>query len=457
MSLLYVVWLFISIQVGSEKYQRNVPAIIVLSSFFSGFIIALPFLKRILGFNLNPVTIIKERWKLSESQAILIFFLFITAIAYTFFIPFVVSAGDEHSLLSAVQILIDNGIDYFFNIYVDIEWLGDRHPPLQALCIGFFAKFFDADLQLTSRILTSLLGLGTAGCTFLIAKLLFDTKTGLMAIILLYGIRLFFLHNIISGNDVFMTFFFTLTILISMVLIKSFPNKLELKTILLAFAAGIFLSLGILVKYTMLLILPLLLALFFFPLEFTTLREKFSFKIRHQYKTRAVYFFLVMFFFLPFTLSWLWFLFQSGYFQEQAVKFMNHAGASIEFNDGNLQIVENHFLDTFRLSLIKKSFFVLLPSGIGAYNLPLIGLSLLYLVKGEHSKKEKWSNRFILFWIGIVFISLILTLPVAKYFMPAFPPLAILMARGINWKFKSPYRIGVLAGILSFLSALIYL
>jgi hypothetical protein len=65
-----------------------------------------------------------------------------------------------------------------------------------------------------------------------------------------------------------------------------------------------------------------------------------------------------------------------------------------------------------------------LPSGLGAYTLPLILLGLLLLIRQRTN-----SDLFVLMWIGVVTILLILTLPDHRYFMVIFPALAMASAR----------------------------
>jgi hypothetical protein len=66
-----------------------------------------------------------------------------------------------------------------------------------------------------------------------------------------------------------------------------------------------------------------------------------------------------------------------------------------------------------------------LPSGLGAYNLPLILLGLWQLVSRAPRKASDW---YVLLWIGMTSLLLILTLPDHRYFMMIFPALAIAMA-----------------------------
>jgi hypothetical protein len=68
-----------------------------------------------------------------------------------------------------------------------------------------------------------------------------------------------------------------------------------------------------------------------------------------------------------------------------------------------------------------------LTSGLGLYNIPLLFMGALDLVR-----RRDQSSVFVILWVAIVSLVLILTLPDARYFMLAFPALAIGMARGLR-------------------------
>jgi len=84
-----------------------------------------------------------------------------------------------------------------------------------------------------------------------------------------------------------------------------------------------------------------------------------------------------------------------------------------------------------------------LPSGLGTYSLPLL------VVGGRRLLQRKsQADLLVLLWIGAVFVPLVLTLPGPRYFLPAFPALALMMACGLG-------RVGEAAGRL-ILVALLY-
>ena len=75
----------------------------------------------------------------------------------------------------------------------------------------------------------------------------------------------------------------------------------------------------------------------------------------------------------------------------------------------------------FRLGL--ESLFTRIPSSLGVYHAPLLLLGLLYLLKRRQS-----ADLLLLIWIGALSLSLFLTLPDHRYFLPIFPALAFVVA-----------------------------
>ncbi|EDN72288.1 membrane protein [Beggiatoa sp. SS] len=81
----------------------------------------------------------------------------------------------------------------------------------------------------------------------------------------------------------------------------------------------------------------------------------------------------------------------------------------------------------WRMQYRLKALFIEIPSALGVYNIPLLLLGGLTLVR-----KRSQSDLFILLWITLVFVPIMLILPDNRYFMPAFPALAIAMAHGVR-------------------------
>lgn len=77
-----------------------------------------------------------------------------------------------------------------------------------------------------------------------------------------------------------------------------------------------------------------------------------------------------------------------------------------------------------------------LPSGLGIYTLPMLLLGAWQLLQ-RRSQAD--------LWILAVFVPLILTLPGPRYFLPAFPTLALMMACGLGRVEEAAERIMIAA------------
>jgi 4-amino-4-deoxy-L-arabinose transferase-like glycosyltransferase len=89
-----------------------------------------------------------------------------------------------------------------------------------------------------------------------------------------------------------------------------------------------------------------------------------------------------------------------------------------------------------------------LPSALGVYNLPLIALGGLVLIN-----RRRAVDWVILFWIVSVWLPLFLTLPDHRYFLPSFPAVALLAALGLQQIPQATPR-GLLLSLLFAISAL---
>jgi hypothetical protein len=85
--------------------------------------------------------------------------------------------------------------------------------------------------------------------------------------------------------------------------------------------------------------------------------------------------------------------------------------------------------------MLAETFGTRLPSGIGAYNIPLLVLGAWAALR-----RRGESDLVLLIWVVVVSVGLALTLPDHRYFMIVFPALAILMARGVASVSNLPAR-----------------
>ncbi len=364
---------------------------------------------------------------------------------------YVHQGNDEQGFLEGAQILVSHGRQYFFDHYTEIPWLGRQHPPLPVLLIGYPAKILGSDVLLTSRFLASLLGLGISICTFFIAKKLFDQKTAVYSAILLFGIQLFYQLNLRGNNDIFVTFFFTLSILL-LLQINQAKNIKKLSSILgWSFLIGLSISLGNISKYTMVLIYPLLPLLLIWPfpnrLPYHPDKATFFSNLRAGTPQLAA----IVLCSLPLLVAWLLFLYQSDIYQDQVSQISGYLGTEVDWSEDEMQVKKFQFFNSWRMQFFLSAVFTRIPASFGLYSLPLIafGIGSWIVDKKREQAPNIWSNRFILGWMAVVFIPVLMTLPVDRYFMPAYPAIAILMAHGLQTFHLKSVRIPLLMLILS--------
>ena len=67
-----------------------------------------------------------------------------------------------------------------------------------------------------------------------------------------------------------------------------------------------------------------------------------------------------------------------------------------------------------------------LPSALGTYT-----LAMLFLGSWQVLQQPLTADTMILVWIGVPSVLLVILLPDHRYFLPIFPALALIMARGL--------------------------
>ncbi|MCB9302093.1 MAG: glycosyltransferase family 39 protein [Lewinellaceae bacterium] len=447
MLFFFSLWLFLKGIWGLEAYRKESLVVLSLTAPIGALLIISPYLKQ--KAPLLKIRALKPHW------LFLLFLLSLIIIEVVYIVNNQQVIADESRLLEAIQLYIKNGRTYFFTHYTEIFWLGRQHPPLPVLCIAYLANLLGGNVLFIGRAIASILGLATAYCTFLIAKQLYNRRTAYVTVALLFGILHFFIFNMVSSNDIFVTFFFTLAVLLLLKL-NTQNSKLARQNVLWAIAAGISVSLGMLSKYTMALVylaLPVLLLWPFtnrFPIA-TPLPG-----IRKSIRSGMPLFLITILFSAPLTAAWFWYLFQSGIIQEQINTVSYYVGTELEISSDAIQVTKNNYLNSWRINFIIHAILRDIPRAIGVYNLPLIGLGIWCWISPKKNGTSIWSNRFIAYWLAIIFIPILITLPVDRYFMPAYPALAILMANGLNTFYEQPLRIILLVILFSISSPIIY-
>lgn len=452
MLLLHSVWLLVKGKIGTLEDRANAIHLLYFTIPLGVLYILVPVVlggrarERIHQF-LKRLGLDKTGW------AVAIFLLGIAAIDQLL-IPHVADGGDESSLIRAARIIVESGAGYFFENYGEVDWLGRQHPPLPALAIAYAGPLFGGDLLWASRTLASFLGIGTALCTYLVAKQLYGGRVALYSVAALYGLRKFFLNHILSGNDNYVIFFFALSVLL-LLQISNAKSSSNFQWISLAVAAGVSISLGVLSKYTMALAFIIPPALLLWPFRKTI--PPFQNRVAPPITLKRGWLLLAVIGIgaLPLMVVWFRFLYHSDYFFYQFSFLSSYLGAEVDWTPTteSVTVKESDYLNHWRLTFTLEAIVRKIPTAIGLYNLPLIALGAwAWTTKG----KLAWSNLFIAFWLLVVFVPVLLMLPVDRYLMPAFPALAVLIANGVNVRLKEPVPVLVMALGLSISSALVF-
>jgi len=293
----------------------------------------------------------------------------------------------EQGVYDASVIISQYGFGAFFFQYKELFWLGIQHPPLVPMLNGIAMQIAGEEV-IVLRLLSLFFGLGT---TFVIYKLgseLRDPKIGALAASTFVLFPYFFRLSAAASNDIQVTFFCALTLLMTFRLLHTNTNTTAL-------IGGVCFAAGLLSKYTLLLLYPVLIFLFFFDSRFKERRLKLVILML----VSAVIF-----------MAWLACAYAIGLFDLQITTLSKFTNSQTSTPWAKWMFLE--FITTR------------LPSALGLYNIPLILLGFISLVGSLNQP----TNRFIFVWVFVFFSAFSLTLPDARYCMPAFPALAILMA-----------------------------
>jgi 4-amino-4-deoxy-L-arabinose transferase-like glycosyltransferase len=183
-----------------------------------------------------------------------------------------------------------------------------------------------------------------------------------------------------------LTFFFCLALLVGLRLVHDDRDRT-------AVALGLVIGVGLLVKYTMVLVFPVLLAL-----AWTAGAPRRV--LRHGPVVLAIS--------AAMLLAWLDHAFALGILTAQQEHLGKLAGVSWRHPRWALDAI-----------------FSKTPSALGVYTLPWIALG------AWAARRRLREDGFVLAWIALVFVPLVATLPDNRYFLPAFPALLLLAARAL--------------------------
>ena len=331
----------------------------------------------------------EERIARHETRILLVAGLLIGAVLIIFASQQRIWAFDEEGNLWASAAVAKEGIRGLFENYERRPWLGKQHPPLVPIIYGLAMKLLGTS-QLAGRTVTAVFAVSTGWLTYLIGRRLFDRQTALLGALLLFSFPLVFRLGAAAMVETPLTFFFTLTVWLTLRLVER-PSVGRLLWVGLAIGAGL------LSKYTMVFVLPLVFAII---------------AIRGSLKQALRYFGVMALIGTVFLAGWLLFANQMDVLRQQIVTISEYAGLVLTNEYGRRVLFE---------SMTNR-----LPSGLGVYNLPFLALGSILVVR-----RRRQADWILLLWIASVWLPLSLTLPDHRYFLPSFPAMALLAALGL--------------------------
>lgn len=296
-------------------------------------------------------------------------------------------AWDEHGILGAVPHLTSGPfLDGLARAYRENAWLGPQHPPGAPIVYAMMSSL-GAEGLYSLRMVS--VGFGWAGIltVWRILERLYDRRVGILGALLLLTSPLYVRIGSAIGNDPALLLFFWLALLCGLRLLDA-PDRPR------AFTLGLVLVAGVLAKYTFVLVAPILAAL--------------PWAMRQPWPRKGL---LASALVVPAgaVALGLIVLYTTGLFGEQMDALRDLSGRATLYGDWAAT------------SIVAR-----LPAAIGIYALPVI-------LRGTWTLApfERRTDGLLLVWGLAVFLPIAVTLPVNRFFMPAFPAVSAVMALGL--------------------------
>lgn len=297
----------------------------------------------------------------------------------------------ESGPFNASLVVARQGLSSFFDQYTEIYWLGIQHPPLVPIMNGLVIQFLGESIFI-SRLVSLVFGIGTIWLVYYLARDLRNSQTGLLAAFV-FACQPYFLRlSTAISNDMQITFFSTLTLLVILRLRHASSNRLSI-------FGGVAMALGLLSKYNMLLVYPIAVFIYW---------QNYSSKHFRQQ--------LLLLLAIATTLlsGWIAFAYNLGIFDLQKETLAGFSSTQVQEEWGNWMFLE--FV------------FTRLPSALGVYTIPTVVIGIFLMGISWQTS----TSRLLSIWICSFFVPFSLTLPDARYCLPAFPVIAILAADGME-------------------------
>jgi len=295
------------------------------------------------------------------------------------------------------------------------------------------------------RLIAVVAGGATAATCLAIACRLTERRIALLAVLLLLASPLFDRMCSAAMNDIFVTLCFAVSVLLTLRLSEGPPTAASAtpssaastdgrstddastddastggagerprSAIRLAVLLGLVLGIGLLVKYTMLLAYPVAAAIAGLHGRLIQRRREWAIALAIS---------------LAIFGAWLLAAWHLGVMEAQARWTSTMAGQTTRSLRGSFYALD--------------ALFTKLPSGFGVYSLPLLALG----VAGRAALARR-TVHILGAWIALVCVPLLFTLPDNRYFLPAYPALAILGAVGLERLGEERVRALALAWLL---------
>lgn len=299
---------------------------------------------------------------------------------------------DEPLVAAAAGIAADEGLVPFLERYADIPWLGAQHPPLAVLVFAGIRRLAGPAV-LPLRLVSVVLGVGTALATLAIGRRLLRPRAAFDGALLLCCAPLFVRISSAAMNDGFVTFFHTVAVLLVLRIGRT-PSPPSREALALGTAVGG----GLLSKYTMVLFGPVAVVL--------ALLDHVLWSRRRIWLVAAL---------VAASLVGAWIVIGLHFdvFAAQA----NWIGRTTMRREGWVRLRESI-----------ESLATKLPSGLGLYQMPFAVLGVLGLLRDG----GRGAALRLLSWVVLVAAPLVVLLPDNRYFLPAYPAIALLAGNGLG-------------------------
>ncbi len=305
---------------------------------------------------------------------------------------------DEWFVLDAASRIASGGFAGLRESYEENAWLATRHPPFGTVVFAVAYAVAGGEV-LALRVVSAAFATGAVVACAHTGCSLYGDRVGRRAGGLLLAFPLFARLGGVVMADGIVTFLVTAAIAVAVSRARGGGGNAGV-------LLGLLVTAACLTKYTAVLVVPVLLGIY---------------AVHRALGRRRVEIFVAALFVGAVGLAWLLAAWSWGTLEAQTGWIGRAAAVSSQGLFGRFSAGE---------LLATK-----LPSALGLYAVPVVALGLLEAVRRRDG--AAWT---LLLWIGGIGIPLLLTLPDNRYFLPAFPALAIAGSLGLERLFVRPQR-----------------